>query len=132
MTAPAADATLPRTRWWGQAPLLLSPDSKCCLQNEMHMLPSPRTSMFCGLSFTLPARLSGLFLHLSVIILVSPDPQGLSFNLTAFLYLQTSTGVGDLPRLLVSPPGVDTVAALPAPEIPPFLGVPDQMSSSGL
>lgn len=38
----------------------------------------------------------------------------------------------DLPRLLESPPGVDTVAALPAPRIPPFPGVPDQTSSSGL
>lgn len=38
----------------------------------------------------------------------------------------------DLPQLLVSPPGGDTVTALPAPEIPPFPGAPDQMSSLGL
>lgn len=89
-----------------------------------------RTSMFCALSFPLPGRLSDLFLHLPVIILASPDPQGLSFNL--FFTFRRRLEFSDSPRLLVFPPGVDTVAALPAPEIPPFPGVPDQMSSSGL
>lgn len=113
----------------GGVGLRFYPAFKRCLQNEMQMLPS---EALCSVIHTPRLDVRAIFASTCHHPGILPIHKAFRLISQLFFTFRRRLEVRDLPRLLESPPGVDTVAALPAPEIPPSPGVPDQTSSSGL